>query len=143
MATCPRRWCLLALLPLALAVGCGKGSNKLAVSGTVTWKGQPLQTGMIGFVPADAGVTTEVTSVVTNGAFSIPQTDGLLPGRYKVWVSSPDPKTQAGPEDAAPGDRGGYPAKDRLPADYTTAAKTKLSAEVKAGQENRFEFTIP
>jgi hypothetical protein len=143
MPAIPRsRFALVLALPL-LAVGCGKGDDRLAVSGTITWKGQPLKTGTVRFIPVDAGVTTEATAVVSNGAFSVPKDDGLRPGKYKVVVSSPDPQTQAGPPDAAPGDRGGYPAKDRIPEDYSTAGKTKLTADVSAGKDNKFEFAVP
>jgi hypothetical protein len=125
------------------AIGCGGGNNRQEVTGTVTWKGKPLATGTIRFLPAEPSVTTEATAVVTDGAFRIPKEDGLLPGKYKVAVSSPDPSTQQGPPDAPPGERGGYPAKDRIPAEYSTAGKTKLAAEVKADGTNQFEFTIP
>lgn len=134
----------LALLALfGIVAGCGSGDPRLPVSGTVSWKGKPLDTGTVEFLPADPGISTQSTAVVTNGAFNIPKEGGLVPGRYKVVVSSPDPKTQQGPPDAPPGERGGYPAKDRIPPEYSTAGKTKLTAEVKAGQENRFEFAVP
>jgi hypothetical protein len=143
MPVIPRRCLVLVLALPFLAAGCGKADDRLAVSGTVTWKGQLLKTGTVRFIPADAGLTTEATAVISNGAFSVPKEDGLRAGKYKVVVSSPDPQTQAGPPDAPPGERGGYPAKDRIPEDYSTAGKTKLTAEVSAGKDNRFEFTVP
>lgn len=132
--------CLAVFVAAAGLVGCGGGTNKKAVSGTVSWKSQPLETGMIRFLPADAGGRTEAGAVITDGKFDIPREQGLLPGKYKVAISSPDPKSGQGPPDAAPGDRGGYPAKERIAAKYN--AKTELTAEVTADGKNHFEFQV-
>ena len=131
----------LAILAAAIGLtGCGGGTNKKAVSGSVAWKSQPLETGMIRFLPADPGGQTETGAVITNGKFDIPRDQGLLPGKYKVAISSPDPKSGGGPPDAPPGERGGYPATERIAAKYNS--KTELTAEVTVDGKNHFEFKV-
>ena len=44
--------CLAVLVAAAGLTGCGGGTDKQAVSGTVSWKSQPLETGMIRFLPS-------------------------------------------------------------------------------------------
>jgi hypothetical protein len=134
-----RIWCAAALLGLVLA-GCGAGDRKLPVSGQVTWQGKPLETGMIRFLPQGADPKTESGAVITQGRYTIPRESGLEPGTYKVTVSSPDPKSGTIP-DAPPGERGGYPATERIPAEYNV--NTKLTFEVKAGATNQFDIPIP
>jgi hypothetical protein len=129
----------VAATVLALA-GCGAGDGKRAVTGTVTWKGQPLATGMIRFLPQDRTVSTETVAVITQGSYAVPKDKGLLPGVYSVSVSSPDPKSGQGPPDAPPGERGGYPASERIPAKYNT--QTTLTFEVKANDENKFDVAV-
>lgn len=131
--------CAAVLLAAGGLAGCGDGTNKQAVSGTVTWKGQPLDTGMIRFLPLDPATGTETGTVVTAGKFAVPRDQGLAPGKYRVSVSSPDPKSGTMP-DAPPGERGGYPATERIAAKYNS--KSELTAEVTAGGKNEFEFKL-
>ncbi len=136
------RVALAAVAAVAL-LGCsGKSSTKQPVSGVVTWKGQPLGSGMIRFLPQDAagGPKTEAVAVIEQGRYAVPRESGLDPGVYRVMVSSPDPKSGQGPPDAAPGDRGGYAAKERIPAKYN--AQSKVTFEVRAGGENTFDLNI-
>jgi len=92
---------VVALLPLT---GCGGGEERLAISGKVLFKGEPLDQGRIDFVPPNnAGSLSG--AVVENGAFSIPRDKGLLPGTYLVRVYSYDRKGAKVP-DPIPGDPG-------------------------------------
>jgi hypothetical protein len=131
--------CLAVLLAAGALAGCG-GTDRRAVSGTVTWKSRPLESGMIRFQPADPGGQTEAGAVITAGRYAIRRDQGLVPGKYKVTISTPDPASGRGPPDAPPGERGGYPARERIPARYN--AKTDLTAEVTAGGKNEFEFQL-
>jgi hypothetical protein len=124
---------------LLAGLGCGASDPRQAVSGAVTWKGQPLAAGMIRFLPA-GGAGTEQGAVITDGRYEIPKGQGLLPGTYAVKVFSPDPNSGQGPPDVPPGERGGYPAKERIPAKYN--AQTTLTFEVKAGTPNTFDVSI-
>jgi len=86
------------LLILLAHVGCSSGPSRPAtypVSGTVTWKGQPLEAARVVFVPTTAGV--EAASGVTDATGKYQLTtfvagDGAQPGEYRVKVSKYDTK---------------------------------------------------
>jgi hypothetical protein len=90
--------CSVALLvgPALLCVlGCGADDGlgtRYSVSGTVTYKGQPVPKARISFIPngkdsAKQGASGEID----NGSFSLSTLspgDGALPGDYRVTVSA-------------------------------------------------------
>ena len=125
---------LTALAIISLA-GCGGDTaGRLTVSGTVLFKGEPLDQGSIEFIP-HPGVKTQSGAMITNGHFSIPADKGLEPGMYTVKISSieaPAPTDQ-------PGGLPGKDPKERIPAKYNV--KSTLTQEVKKG-DNKFEFKL-
>jgi hypothetical protein len=132
-------WALTLLFAVMLA-GCGRDPNApQPVTGMVFFKGEPLDQGAIQFMPVDEG-PTESGSGVENGAFSIPEENGLVPGKYKVAVFSYDKSGAKVQSEDIPGDPGAVQFKERIPAKYNT--KTELTAEVASGGENNFEFRI-
>jgi hypothetical protein len=131
---------LLCVAILAVGIfGCAGGEAKrCAVSGMVKWRGKPLDYGAITFLAEDAAVGTSGGDMIKDGRYSIPAKQGLLPGRYKVTISSVDPRNQAPDPDSPPGY---LPVpKDRLPAKYNT--QTILTAEVRAEGQNTFNFEV-
>ena len=128
--------CASSALIMCLVCGCGGGGDaggRLAVSGTVHYKGEPVQTGSIEFVP-HPGVKTQSGSPITNGRFSIPKDKGLEPGAYTVKISAM--------EAVAGGEPGGLPGpdpKELIPAKYNT--KSTLTKEIKTGETN-LEFKL-
>jgi hypothetical protein len=125
---------------LGLVAGCGGDPlGRQAVSGTIEFKGQPLDQGRIHFAPTEKG-PTESGATIENGRYEIPRDSGLVPGTYKVTVWSYDqkgPKVQA---DDMPGDPGNTQFKERIPAKFNT--KTTLTAEVKKDGPNVFDFKL-
>jgi hypothetical protein len=118
--------------------GCGKGTDRLKVSGTVTYKGRPLDQGRIEFEPTFTGPTAFASGApIADGAFTIPAGGGLAPGTYRVRIYSSDRVSPKGP--VLPGSEG-PPPKERLAAKYNT--ETKLTAEVTAAGPNTFAFTV-
>jgi hypothetical protein len=80
-------------LAMALLPSCGDDSGlgkRYPVSGAVTYKGEPLESGQISFVPATPGETTrEATGTIENGSYTLTTAtdgDGALPGEYKVRI---------------------------------------------------------
>jgi hypothetical protein len=141
-----RRLCLtlvLGGLMTVAGVGCGGADDTLpreAVSGTVSFEGAPLAQGTIQFMPTAQGADGSATvgsGIITDGKYSIAQEQGLVPGTYKVIVSSAPP----GPPvtDEAPGIVPPTP-RDLIPAKYNAAST--LTAEVKAGTDNTFDFDL-
>ena len=71
-----------ALLLLAL-VGCSS-DGRMAVSGTVTLDGKPLESGAITFLPAPGSEGHSAGGQITNGEFRLPADHGQKPGKYLV-----------------------------------------------------------
>lgn len=80
-------WALLVLAPLA---GCHRASEVL-VEGTVTYDGQPVEEGAIGFMPTEAGQHSH-GAVIKDGRF----TAMVRPGGKRIEIRGsrslkPDP----------------------------------------------------
>jgi hypothetical protein len=120
--------------------GCqGGGPNRYAVSGEVKFQGKPLDQGAITFLAQDPTLVSGGGAMIKDGRYNIPAEHGLLPGQYRVIVTSaakgapPDP-------DAPPGPAGPLP-KDRINPKYNNA-QSILTAEVKAEGPNTFDFAV-
>jgi len=123
-----------------LLAGCNSDPlERQAVSGTVYFHGQPLDQGRIQFVPVEKG-PTESGATIENGKFKIPRDSGLAPGNYKVSVFSYDRKGPKVQSEEIPGDPGNTQFKERIAKKYN--AQTTLTAEVKKGGSNDFEFKV-
>ena len=128
-----------AIVLSALAVGCGEGKDpngRQALSGTVTFQGKPLDGASIKFLAAEKNGLS-AGALIRDGKYQIPRDQGLVPGTYRVLISALEPTpTPTG----APGSDPAPPAKELLPPEYNVA--TTLTVEVKADQDNKFDFTI-
>ncbi len=133
---------LLLPLCLGLALGCsGSSDGRVAVSGTVVFKNNPLDQGTIQFFTKENNELAAAASI-SEGKFHLPAAQGLKPGTYRIVLSSGEPGTKA-PEDAAPGETG-PPAKERIPKEYNVdSLKKPVYRDVVAGQKNQLEFNIP
>ncbi len=128
---------VVAAFAAVLVAGCGSGTKLKPVSGTVTYKGEPLDSGSITFLytnpPGPAG-----GAVITNGTFEIASPQGLEPGTYQVRISSPKGIGQRTPEQIAAG--ASVPAKERIPPNYNT--KSTQTIEVTESGPNVFSWSI-
>jgi hypothetical protein len=132
------------------SAGCGSSNDELprqAVSGSVTFNGEPLGQGRIQFEPASADAKIAAGGDITGGRFSIARDQGPTPGEYRVTISSSgiqksgtdtspgaEPVTKRGAVRLAP------PAPELIPKEYN--AKTTLKAKVEGNGSNTFEFTL-
>ncbi len=130
-------WLVLGVLCVA---GCGGASDgRQAISGSVTLNGAPLEQGTIEFASVDG--SQQSGGGITNGKYSVPAEQGLLPGKYVVRISST--------EEANPGAPLGPPGpeaetvqnKQLIPPEYNT--QSTLTAEVTEDGDNQFDFQIP
>jgi hypothetical protein len=131
---------LLCMCIVAAGIsGCAdSGPKRYAVSGVVKWQGKPLDQGAITFLAEDPATGSGGGAMIKDGQYSIPAKQGLLPGRYKVMVTSADPKNKAPDPDSPPGY---LPVpKDRLLPKYNT--QTTLTADVKPQGQNTFNFEV-
>jgi hypothetical protein len=117
--------------------GCDGGPKRYGVSGVVKWRGQALDQGAITFL-AEGPQPGAGGAVIKDGRYRIPARSGLPAGRYKVTVSSADPRKAPDP-DAPPGPAGPLP-KDRVRPKYN--AQTVLTAEVRPEGPNTFDFEV-
>jgi hypothetical protein len=132
---------LMGMLALGSS-GCGGSSDGLpreAVSGSVNLEGQPLAKGTIQFASNSDKVPTTATAGIIDGKYSIPRSEGLVPGTYKVAISSFDEVAETKSPHGAPGKVGPAP-KNLVPKEYNTASQ--LTAEVRGGQDNTFPYDI-
>ena len=140
MTRFPRALVLPLAVLAAAAAGCGGGDGlpRQSVSGKVTFGGQPLEKGTIQFVPDDPNMKdpTSGGAPILDGSYAIGSEMGLVPGKYKVSISSP---TGGAAQGDAPGSASAMP-KELIPSQYNTAST--LSADVKAGQSNTFDFPL-
>jgi hypothetical protein len=102
-------------------------------------EGQPLAKGTIQFAPTSDKVPTTETAGIVDGKYTLPRSKGLVPGTYKVAISSVTEMAETREPHNAPGKVGPAP-KNLVPKQYNTAST--LTAEVKAGQPNEFDYEI-
>lgn len=133
---------LLLATTLIGCAACGDPHDgRQAVSGSVTFQGKPLDRGTITFLPASPDLPTQSGAAIAGGKYSIPRDKGLVPGKYKVAINSPDGRTPDAGGDAPPGPSGNFASKDRIPPAYNLDSKEEV--EVKRGGSNTFDYKIP
>lgn len=143
--------CMLAAV--SFVVGCGEGASltgTTAATGTVTYKGQPVEGATVIFSPTVEGRAASGRTDA-EGAFeltTLSASDGVMPGTYSVAISKTEMEGGLSGEEAqkyfeehnAP-----PPAatrKELLPAKYKDAATSGLTANITEGGENNFTFEL-
>jgi hypothetical protein len=131
-----RAWLGCALCAL-LAVGCADISDvpkTVAVSGVVTYNGEPLTRGEVVFVPKDTTVGRSSRGEIgPGGKYSLTtfrEGDGVIPGEYSIFVSSyedPPPPTE---EEAANPPAAPPKGKPAIPTRYLDPKTSGLTATV-------------
>ncbi len=70
---------------IATCFGCGKnGPRRAAASGDVTLDGQPIEEGVIQFLPVEGTIGPETGGVITKGHYDIPRLRGPVVGKNRV-----------------------------------------------------------
>jgi hypothetical protein len=93
-----RRWNWLECLAVAVLLatgGCARPAETVPVHGTVLYRGQPLQTGVVAFVSDPQRHSQHVLAVAKlqpDGHFSVEWEgrEGIPPGWYRISVICPD-----------------------------------------------------
>jgi hypothetical protein len=136
---------IVAALLVVFAAGCGR-SSRIAVKGTVSVNGQPLETGDISFSPVMPSGGPTAGAAIARGAYNIPAEQGLLPGDYKVQIHAfrgTGKKTWDGMgEPNAPASQKHYVEETEqfIPAQYNDA--TELKAAIAPGRANDVKFDL-
>lgn len=141
-------WLVALLLAPALAIGCGsksKGPELASVSGTVKYRGKPLENALVVFLPDTPGIPSASGSTDTNGYYELmthAPGDGAIVGKYRVTI------TARGPDKVLPGESptglpGGNtePGDPLIPQKYFVPDTSGLSGDVKSGK-NTIDFDL-
>jgi len=135
---------LFALLLICCVSACGEATYRKAITGSVSLKKEPLSDGIIQFTPMSGGSSeypaTKESGMIAKGEYKIPAEVGLVPGKYRVVITSGDGGAPADP-DQPPGPSGNYVMKDRIPPEYNV--KSTVEVEVTQAGPNQFNFEIP
>jgi hypothetical protein len=135
---------VVVLIACVGLLGCGSKDsvNRLPVSGTVNLDGAPLDQGLIQFEPQQgAEKLVNASAAVKSGAYALSAEGGLVPGAYKVSISSQPPAAPL-PSDPvkAMEEAAKAPPAERLPAKYNV--NTELQVDVKQDGANKFDFDL-
>jgi hypothetical protein len=130
---------IIAAITLTV-VGCGPRSDRLSVTGAVTFEGAPLDTGSIVFTSVGGEQLVSSGAMIEDGAYIVPQAKGLLPGTYRVEISSPDAAAPLEMSTGGPDSRGIPIARDRIPEEYNI--NSDKTVEVTVDGDNSFDFNI-
>jgi hypothetical protein len=120
--------------------GCGRPTDRLEVSGSVTLDGAPLDSGTVRFSSTGGEKLVSTGALIQDGEYRIPQEKGLAPGTYRVEISSPDTSAAPVADRGNPRGPGLMAAPERIPAKYNV--ESDKTVEVTAEGENRFPFEI-
>jgi len=149
MSTRPRIRAAAAGMALTVAaLGCGGGTPddqpRVAVKGTVTLDGQPLDNAVIRFVPLPEVNGPKASVAISEGRFELPAVAGPVVGRHRIEIESTDhggiaPDDEAALAELAAGKRKlAKPVK--IPAIYN--ARSTLERTIQADSPNEFDFTL-
>ncbi|MDB5306121.1 MAG: hypothetical protein JWO38_323 [Gemmataceae bacterium] len=118
---------------LVAAGGCGNGGGgRAAVRGKVTLDGQPVEAGLISFVPAEGTKGPSAGAAVSQGEYEV-QGDNLpVPGAYRVEIKAQKKTGKKVPVGSpAPPGTMAEETVEAIPARYNT--RSTLREELKPG----------
>jgi hypothetical protein len=132
---------VVLLATLAAVAGCaGKDPyGREGLAGVVTFRGRPLEAGIVEFLPPDPNQGISARALIHDGKFAIPQVQGVPPGTYRVLITSPEPNTKDEPV-GPPGMKMPPLGQERIPAKFNR--DSQLTVEVRANDANTFDFKI-
>ena len=135
-----RRFQMIPLvLILGALAGCGWGETLgVGVSGTVTYKGQPIKEGMIKLVPVSGTGGPGGGANIDDGKYAIPRTAGLAPGKYRVEIRAFEETGKETSKSTQQSQMFGRPISEVATDPKALEQLTKLKAEKKNVIPNRY-----
>jgi hypothetical protein len=130
----------MTVIALVACPGCGPRSDRLAISGEVTFDGAPLDGGSIRFTSVGSEKVFASGALIEDGEYYIPQEKGLPPGTYHLEISAPDTTAPPVMARATPGGPGVPVAVERIPPDFNINSKHQV--KVTQDGDNHFVFEI-
>jgi hypothetical protein len=137
-ATLGRRIGLAVVVMFVLVVlGCGSGGPPMGrVSGVVTYKDKPLDTGTVTFVATDGKSPNATGTIKSGGSYTLQTSepgDGAVVGDYKVAITDVDSNVL---NTSLPGAPAAAP-KSAIPKQYQDANTSGLTAKVESGSNTK------
>lgn len=130
---------VLLAVPLVLTVGCGSNSGRVAVRGTVTLNGTPVEDGNIIFVPLEGEDSKHVRAGghIHQGKYTFSGDRGLTPGKFRVQIRWPK---KTGRQVPLPDDPANVmdETKEVVPPKYNT--ESQLTADIPGSDPLDFEL---
>jgi hypothetical protein len=128
---------LVALMSVALTVasGCTSSTDRVEVSGKVTFKsGEAVNRGSIEFASEANGMRAGAR--IADSLYFIPRDKGLKPGKYLVRIYAPSSLLSG---NGGPGGAGKLP-EETVSAKYNV--KSQLTVEVGSARKQEFDFQV-
>ena len=121
-------WPARRLVPLLLVLavgGCGgrSGIERVAVSGSVSYRGEPVEVGQIRFIPVESTRAPVTVENIRGGAYKTETSGGVPVGDFRVEIRMYDAEEYlTGPRVA-----GSPAAKQLLPDKYNRDSELRMS----------------
>lgn len=125
------------VVSLAAVAGCGPvGLDRVPVSGTVTFNGEPLKTGDMRFVPINGTHAPVGAANIIDGRYAADGKGGVAVGAYRVEILAwRDKKDHVAPALLPPGVKKEDLAKEQyLPAKYNTQSELDITIAPGSGK---------
>lgn len=133
------RW-IVVVIGVALFAGCDRGPEMGQVSGTVTYRGKPIQFGNVMLQPT-AGGATSIGTIGSDGTFKMATEkygEGTATGLNLVKVTSFEAQDPSRNMEIAIVGLG----KSLIPVRYTSYGTSGLSLDVKPGENPPFNIEL-
>ena len=125
--------CLL-LLNLVVLFGCGgqTGPERVVLTGTVTYQGEPIPKGSIRFIPTGETKGPNSGSNIQDGTYEAKARGGVVLGTHRVEIRATRPTGESKPKATQHLNEFPEPTEQYLPAKYND--ESELTLEVTASE---------
>lgn len=146
-----RIFIIAIIFHLFVVIGCApKHPPRAKVTGTVTYKGKPIENGTIVFeVAGNRPATGKIVNGKIVNVTTFESNDGVSIGTAKIAISAREEVVETIPESGDPSGGGGMRAnymgmgaKSLIPPHYGNPSTSNLSATIEKGKENVIELKL-
>lgn len=136
--------CILRLIGIAslmaIAVGCGAGKvERVAITGSVSFDGKPIEDGQIAFVPQGGGFNG--VGAIKNGKYDISSDRGPSPGPCTIRITGNRPTGRKTKPSAYSGDQTPQEVYEQfLPAKFNESSELTLEIPNESTFAHDFEL---
>lgn len=114
-------------------VGCGGPTDKIVVSGEVTFNGKPIDDGVIRFRPVDGTEGPVTGAMIVNGMYKVKNKGGVTTGTNRVEIEGYRP-TQGGKKMPEMPGMDPNPRDQYVPKKFNTESELRITIESGRGR---------